>query len=49
MIDVQGNKPEMAKQLADFIGGQVAELPKNESLTSGDKATTDLLVIVGNK
>jgi len=49
IIDVQGNKGAMAKQLVQFVGGAVAPLPKEEVLTAEDKKNIDLLVIVGGK
>jgi len=48
VIDLTGEKKELAEQMAQFIGGQVASLPDGESAPaiSGD-ATADLLIIVG--
>lgn len=42
VVDVNGNKAEAAKQLAEKVGGSVGSLPAGES-----KPSTDLLVIVG--
>jgi len=49
VVDVQGTKPEMAKQLADFVGGSVGKLPSSEALSSDESKSIDLLVIVGGK
>jgi len=49
VIDVQENKPEMAKQLAQFVGGEVSKLPASEAMTPDDKKSVDLLIILGGK
>jgi len=43
VVDVVGDKPELAKQLADLINAQVSDLPEGEDRPSN----ADLLVIIG--
>ena len=42
VIDLNGNKKEAAQQLANILGGQVQDLPKDET-----KPDADILVIIG--
>lgn len=43
VVDLSGNKKELAKQLADLLHGQVVSLPAGETAPKN----TDLLVIIG--
>jgi hypothetical protein len=42
VVDVNKNKPDQAKQIADAIGGEVGDLPAGE-----DNPGTDILIIAG--
>lgn len=44
VIDLSGKKPELAKQLAVLLNGQVAKLPAGETAPKG----ADLLTIIGS-
>lgn len=43
VIDLSGKRPELAKQLADLLNGQVSTLPKDEVVPKD----ADLLTIIG--
>ena len=47
VIDIAGNKSELAEELAKLMKGKVAALPEGEATPSSDKGPVDLLVIVG--
>jgi len=47
VVDVTGKKAELAKQMAELIGGEVSSLPAGEVLPEIKDQTIDLLVIVG--
>jgi hypothetical protein len=49
VVDVQGTKPEMAQQLAQFVGGEVSQLAAKEVLSAEEKAAIDILIVVGEK
>ncbi len=49
VIDLTGQKAELAEQMAQFIGGKVATLPEGESApASSGGDSPDLLVILGS-
>jgi hypothetical protein len=48
VVDVQGTRAEMVKQLAQFVDGEVSVLPKTEVISPEEKKNIDLLVIVGS-
>jgi hypothetical protein len=45
VVDLTGTKPELAKQMAELVKGEVSELPDGEVKPA---VTADLLVILGN-
>jgi hypothetical protein len=47
VVDLTGKKAELAKQMADLIGGEVSTLPAGEVAPVINDKTVDLLVIVG--
>jgi len=47
VVDISGKKPELAKQMADLIGGVVSVLPEGEVVPMTGTQQVDLLVIVG--
>ena len=46
VVDISGKKPELAKQMADLIGGVVSVLPEGEVVPMTGTQQVDLLVIV---
>ena len=49
VVDITGQKPDLAKQMAELIGGEVAALPEGEVIPTPDNPEDkiDLYVIVG--
>lgn len=48
VIDLTGKKADLAKQMADLIGGEVSALPAGEMVPEVNGQTVDLLIIVGS-